>query len=72
VSREAGVTVVTHAIRITDAARPCRKTRCQKLTRYRATYIYPHGEGSVLVPYCREHLARFADRHELPMPKEAA
>jgi hypothetical protein len=61
-----------HEIRVADQDRPCRKTKCQRLTRYRAAYVYQHGAGSVLVPYCRDHLDRFCTAHNLQLPREAA
>lgn len=60
-----------HAIRLSDNVRPCRKVKCQKPSRWRAAYIYSHSEGTVLVPYCLEHLTRFATAHQIAMPKEA-
>jgi len=60
-----------HAIRLADAERPCHRARCQTLTRYRACYVYENDKGSVLIPYCRVHLIRFAATHEVPMPREA-
>jgi hypothetical protein len=59
-----------YAIARASVERPCRRKACRKPTWWRAVYLYDNQTGGP-IPYCLEHLAKFATDHHLDMPKEA-